>query len=158
NVVANMGEVGRLTLETSGGELGAGPLDSRAWRDAMGRVDIDAHIDLAKAASVLGTASLPLGEIGGSIAIQGHADRRERKDVPSLAVSARTQGLVIVGRPPPPERLDGTVVVGAAPWQLRGLDAEVNTSFDGQTGETRFASRLRDGHGLLASFQIESHL
>ncbi|MDP9150064.1 MAG: translocation/assembly module TamB domain-containing protein, partial [Myxococcota bacterium] len=136
---------------------GKGPLDAGSWRRAWGAARVDGQIDLAKAAALLPPNALPFSRLEGQLTLQAHVRRDDEKDVtPDVAIALKTFGLRVAPRKMPDQTTGGTTLVAAPPWDLSGVDVQVDAQADGETGFAEVAGRLVDKEGLLLSLDAKS--
>lgn len=144
HLAAKVADVGSVDVRSSSIEIGReGPLAGSAWRTAWGAVDATAHVDLGKLAAHLPKGTLPAARVAGTIELQAHAARDSASDTtPDVDVSARTEGLEIVGAP--------------VPWRIEGLGVAVQVRVDGRTGTTAVGASVSDAAGALVKLDAAS--
>ncbi len=158
NVRAELGDAGYVYLNTSTIELAGAPLDQASWMNASGKAELDAHLDLAKAAALVPEQQLPVGEAGGQLVVEGTIGRDRPNENPEVSLSLQTRGLVLAGKSAPTSHVDGTEVVDVPPWRVTGIDVGVDASVDADTGQAQLAARLNDAHGQLVAFDSKADL
>jgi translocation and assembly module TamB len=130
-------EVSRMHIEVGG----KGPLDAGWWRRSWGALRVDGQVDLAKAAGLLPAKTLPFSELAGQLTLQGHVKRDNESDVnPDVAFTLKTSGLKLA----------------AAPWNLSGIDAQLDVRADSGSGFAEIAARLVDREGALVSLDAKT--
>jgi translocation and assembly module TamB len=158
NVRAQLGDAGYAYLNTSTIELAGAPLDPNSWLRASGKAEVDAHVDLAKAAAFIPEKQLPIGEVRGQLLVAGSIGRDRPDENPEVDVSVQTRGLVLAGKTMPVHRVDGTEVVAAPPWRVTGVDVAVDARVDADTGQAQLAARLNDAQGAIVAFDSKADL
>ncbi len=151
-------EVGSLDVTTKRIELGgAGALSIESWRQAFGAVDIDAHADLGKIATLLPPERMPLHEASGDVWIKGHVARDDVRDfTPDVTLTVRTDRLVLAPPTKSARDIDGVLVMPLPAWRLVGIDFDIDTFIDGDLGATRFTAKLHDVKGALAQIELRA--
>ncbi len=134
---------------------GTAPLSIASWRQAYGSVGIDAHVDLAKAASILPAETAWLGQARGDVVLRAHG-RRDPASTPEIGISVATHDLAYAPRTPTSRQIDGVLVIEPPPWHLDGVDFDVDGTVDAQTGRVDFVTRIHDHDGNLAEVHASS--
>jgi hypothetical protein len=150
-ILASLGEVGKLDLAATDVVLGGSATDPRAWRSATGAVSIAGNVDLARLLAWLPKEARPVEVAAGKVAIQGKASRPSREASPGLELSVSTEALVVAAKRERQKNPDGSLTLGPELWHTEGLDGEVALKVAGSTGRTRVSAKLHDGHGTLAT-------
>ncbi|MDP9034432.1 MAG: translocation/assembly module TamB [Myxococcota bacterium] len=136
---------------------GNGPLEAGSWRRAWGGARVDGQIDLGKAAALLPPDTLPFSRLDGQLTLQAHVRRDDEKDVtPDVAIALKTSGLRVTPQRRPDQSTGGTTLVAAPPWEMTGIDVQIDAQADGQTGFAEIAGRIVDKEGLLLSLDAKS--
>jgi translocation and assembly module TamB len=148
HATARIDDIATLELRSSSVRIGAGSLIGQsAWRRSWGSVEFDVQVHLAQLAARLPPKSLPFEELQGTLKVGGRIERDSANDVtPDVELTARTAGLVIVGR-------DSG---GSPPWRIEQVDPTIHVTVDGETGDTVVETRLRDAAGLIAKLDAHS--
>lgn len=135
---ARLADVGTFQAQSSALDIGGKePLGLDSWRTIGGTVDAEAHVDLARLASQLPAAALPISKLGGSLDLRGQLTRAAAADAyPDIELSAGTTGLVTAGP-------------ASAPWATKGVEVEADLTVDGQTQRTTLEAKATDAHGVL---------
>ncbi|MDP9150977.1 MAG: translocation/assembly module TamB [Myxococcota bacterium] len=151
-------EVGGVDIATKGLELGGGgPFSVESWRQAFGAVDVDAHADLGKIATLLPPERMPLHEASGEVTIKGHIARDDARDfTPDVTLTVRTDQLVLAPPTKAARDIDGVLVMPLPAWRLLGIDFDIDTFVDGDNGATRLAAKLHDSKGALAEIEFRA--
>lgn len=157
-LAATLGDAGSIALRTKRLRVAGSPADPAAWRDAVGRVFVDADVDLAKVASVLPDGALPVGDLHGEAVVRGVVGRPNAAQAPEFRVSAYTRGLVVSGKAVPEQPLDATRVKGVEPWRSDDVDLHLDARVDAPTGEGEIALLAYDRRGAVASFDAKATL
>ncbi len=140
---ARLADVGTLAVQSSALDLGgAAPLGAQSWRALGGAVDIQAHVDLARLASQLPPAALPVSRLGGALDLQGHVTRAATDGAyPDITLTAATTGLIATG----PE---------SAPWTTKGVELQADLTVNGRTERTELEAKATDAHGIVAAADL----
>lgn len=150
---------GSFSVQTEDLALGA-PLDHPdAWRRARGHVDVQAVIDMDRAASLLPAGALPVADLRGLLTVQGRLGREDASAPPDIRFHAHTNGLLVAGpwrEDPPP--VDGVVVTHAPRWRSTDLDVGLDLRTDAASGFTSFALRATDPHGAVVALDAKAIL
>lgn len=135
---------------------GGGPLEGNSWRRAFGQVNVSGSIDLEKLQELLPKGLLPIGKMAGRLIFQGMTERDSESDfTPALLLSATTNGLSVVGSCPP-RPLFGPAPPPCTPWRLRGIDLQLDSDIDGESGFFEGALRASDDKGVLVAIDAKS--
>ncbi|HEY6458697.1 MAG TPA: translocation/assembly module TamB domain-containing protein [Polyangiaceae bacterium] len=152
-VHANLPGTATLDLAASQCTLAGGAplLSSAAWKKAFGTADVALHADLAKLASLLPPADMPVSEARGVVDLKAHVARDGIDDVtPDVKVDVDTDGLVIAPKVEMARDIDGVLVHPPPPWRLAGVDFAIDAAIDGDTGAVRIDTKTHDKKGPLA--------
>jgi translocation and assembly module TamB len=157
-VKASLGGLGTLDVSQMHTEVGGtGPLSADSWRRTWGTLRIDGQIDLAKVAELLPPNTLPFSRLSGRLTLQGQIKRDDEADVtPNVAFTLKTSGLRLAPRTAPDVKSGGTTLVATPPWDLSGIDVQLDVRADGDSGFAEIAARLVDKEGALVSMDAKS--
>jgi translocation and assembly module TamB len=151
---------GVATLDLDAPEVhigGSGALSAASWRGAWGSVAIDAQADLAKLSKAFPPEKSPVNEARGTISIKGHVERDDLHDfTPDVALHVTTNGLSITPKTAQQMHHDRVLVMEPAPWTISGIDFQLDTTIDGETGALKFETVVRDTKGQLADVHVDS--
>jgi translocation and assembly module TamB len=150
-------KLGHVTLDTDGVKLASGGLDPRAWRDATGKVHLQADVDLAKATQA-SPIDLPIEQASGSLSAKVDVTRDDAKRQPSVAMDATTKSLAFTTIPGTVPNDDGTVTIVKKPFHSQDIDAHVTASVDAQSGKAKVDAQLHDKVGPLIALSAGATL
>jgi translocation and assembly module TamB len=170
---ASIDQVGTVDLNSSVIEVGGGgPLRPESWKRAWGQVGFSGMLDLARLARLLPKNTLPFGELAGQVYFEATGERESESDfTPALTLSARTNGLVVAGICPParPGLFAGGVqglLAGPSrpaadakkcvPWRSSGVDLQLDSDIDGESGFAELAVRAADKAGVVVALDVKS--
>jgi hypothetical protein len=129
------------------------PLTQQKLANLTGSVSMVGDVELGRLKSMFPFAGIERaeGRIGFDIAL----DRsRENAQKPSLRAQVRTKSLLLVGQRPDAGKTEDPIAAkNAAPWTVRGIDADVTARFDDQGAAVN--GRLRDNKGDLITLDAE---
>lgn len=156
---AELGEAGTFEIATSDVVIGGSPIDPASWKRARGKMRFSANVELAKLATLVPEARVPVSDLHGIFVVAGVV-RRDSSDVPpELQIHAHTRGLVVAGKGTPEALHDPThheVVSGVQPWRSEGVDASIDARIDATSGQGEVAFRATDTKGTLVAFDGKS--
>ncbi|MBN9167245.1 MAG: translocation/assembly module TamB domain-containing protein [Myxococcales bacterium] len=157
-VNADAGDVGKLDLRAERVVIGGRFDDPMSWRRAVGHVHVAGDVDLARAETLVPSESLPLADVRGRLAVQGHVGRRDPEGPPEMRLHARTNGLAIAVRSSQPERIDGIEVEPPARWRSNDVDIGVDVRSDGMSGLSGVALQAIDRRGVVVALDAKAIL
>lgn len=146
-VVAALGEAGRLVLSAPDIRLGGPAMEPSAWEKAAGTVEVDGALALDRLVAALPEDVRPVERAAGDVTIRGSVSRSSAAASPSVRLEVATEGLVLVAKPERIQNVGGSVTVGPAPWRTEGLDGSLAVQIDEETGHTEVSARLHDERG-----------
>jgi translocation and assembly module TamB len=150
--------VGIVDLDAPSVEVaGAAPLMSASWRQIFGAVGVEGRIDLDRASAMIPVDDLPYNEARGIVAFKGQIRRDDFQDVtPDVILDVATKGLVFSPRTAHRRDIDGVIVIDPPPWRLAGVDVDLSTRVDGDSGKIHAKTRLRDKKGALLDAELRA--
>ncbi|MFT3776185.1 MAG: translocation/assembly module TamB domain-containing protein [Minicystis sp.] len=159
-VLATLGDAGRLDIKTGDVILGGPSTSPAAWKAATGDVALAANVDLGRLLSKLPEKVRPaqVQSMSGQVAIRGNVSRGSARATPGVEIEASTQGLTLVAKSEPRVNPDGSTSVGKAPWQTAGLDAALALRLQESTGNTKASLKLHNPSGPVATIDANAHL
>ncbi|HTM46873.1 MAG TPA: hypothetical protein VL137_18080 [Polyangiaceae bacterium] len=118
------GEIGPYSLHLQADDFTlAGPAQViGSWRDATGKIALDASIDLGKLKSALPEGAVPFDILTGFIDLSGKFERTRPDAPPELAISAKTHRLSLSRKGAEQPRFDSKVVHAPPKWKVEGVD------------------------------------
>ncbi len=155
---ADAGDVGTIDFRAERVVIGGRFDDPMSWRRAVGRVQVASDVDLAQAATLVLSESLPLADVRGRLAVQGHVGRRDPEGPPETRLHARTSGLAIALRSSRPERIDGIEIESPARWRSNDLDIGCDVRSDGLSGLSGVALQVTDWRGVVVALDAKAIL
>ncbi len=153
-VHAALGQVGALDVQTTKLIIGEGDLlKVTPWRDALGKIDLSANVDVAKIRSLFPRGSMPFDEMSGHVKVAGEVHRESAALNPEASLSIQTSGLVLSAKTKF-EQVDDVRVFDAPPWRIEGMDFAVDLGIQSKMGATELTTRAFDKQGDLATFTL----
>jgi translocation and assembly module TamB len=153
-----MKDVGSFDVHSDAVHIGGqGPMDSRAWRRAWGKVAFSAQCDLAKLAAMVPADSLPVSDVSGAITMEGDVARdSETDETPEILLSASTRGLVVGTKSGPVEHRGAIDVISPPKSKMYAVDYRLDVRVDGTSGFAEVATRLVDKQGAVLAVDAKS--
>jgi translocation and assembly module TamB len=141
-----------------------GILDGKSWKNAVGKVDVESNLVLAKLVALAPDPdSLPVSQVGGvaHVFVSGAVSRPGA--VPDIAFGTWTRELFVAGAKP---KIDARATIAEKranralppPWQSRGVDVHVRAEVDGGKNEVHLRSQLLDPLGEFANIAFRTEL
>ncbi len=111
-------------------------------------IDFTGRGDLAKIRALVPGDQTSLGELSGTVVLEGHVMRESATDdTPELSLSGYTSNLVV----------SAPRVGGDAPrWRFAGTDVGMNARIDGGSGAAELSLRVQDAKGVLVSVDAKA--
>jgi len=141
---ATAGDIGTLHVAASDVTLGGALEDPAAFRRAVGRVSLDADVDLAKLTAALPAGLLPAQEASGRLRLSVKAGREHPGERPDVDAEMASRDLAFV------------VGAGASAYASKGKDVEAALHVDGASQRARLTARVVDPKGTLALFDASA--
>ena len=144
--------------------LPGGLADGRTWKNAVGKVDIESNVVLAKLVALAPDPdSLPVSEVGGVAHIFISAARPTAGAVPDVAFGTWTRDLYAAGakakidpKSTPEQKRAARAL--PPPWVTRGLDLHLRAQVDGDENEIHLRGQLLDKMGEFANLAAKTTL
>jgi translocation and assembly module TamB len=158
NAHVEVGDVGSIDVDAPKLDVsGTDPLSFDSWRRTWGEIAVDAHVDLAKAASLLPPDDVPLSGSRGDVFIKAHVARdAAHGPAPEVGLTMATRNLALAPKMPTARQIDGVTVVQPPPWRLEGVDFNLDGTLDGRTGKLDVSTQIYDRRGDLAHVHVAS--
>jgi translocation and assembly module TamB len=150
--------IGALDLDATTIEVaGSNPLLSASVRQIFGTVGIAGKVDVGRASALIPADDVPFNEAGGIVALKGQVHRKDPSDItPDILLDVATKDLVFAPRTARRRDIDGVLVIDPPPWRLSGIDIDLSTHVDGESGKIEAKTRLRDKKGPLLAAELRA--
>jgi translocation and assembly module TamB len=156
--------IATVDVQATDVRLRGGLMDGATWKNAVGKVDVESNVVLAKVAALVPDPdSLPVSHVGGVAHIFVSAARARPGAIPDVAFGTWTRALYVAGAKPKidaratPEQKRAARAL-PPPWESRGMDIHLRAGIDGDENEIRLRGQLLDPLGEFANIAAHTNL